>query len=269
MDLTHHAHYTLHRGRLPLLISVPHHGVELPDEVAAELLPAARSSADSDHHVGELYAGLRASGASMIVPRWSRYVIDLNRGPDARPLYPGQQETTLVPLQSFAGADLYPPGRAPDAVEVQRRLDIYWRPYHHALLDELLRLRHRYGAVLLWDGHSIRSECPMFFAGRLPDFNLGTAAGRSCSPALAGAVQAMLDSQTRYSHVLDGRFKGGYITRHYGRPEVGVHALQLELAQASYLDEDAPRHFDAHRASPCRALVEQVVLAAMAALPGR
>jgi N-formylglutamate deformylase len=259
-------HYTLHRGHLPLLISVPHHGTELPPEVAAQLLPDAQDSADSDHHVARLYSAAQGLGASLLVPRWSRYVIDLNRGADAKPLYPGQSETALVPLLRFSGAALYPSGAEPGPLEVQRRLDTYWRPYHHALLDELLRLRARFGAVLLWEGHSIPGECPMFFSGQLPDFNLGSADGRSCAAPVAAAVRSVLQTQQRFTHVCNGRFKGGFITRHYGRPELGMHALQLELAQRCYMDEATPQCFDASVAADCSNLVTQMLQSAITAL---
>lgn len=259
-------HYTLQRGRLPLLISAPHHGTEFPPEVAGQLLPQALHSADSDHHVAQLYAAARDLGASLLVPRWSRYVVDLNRPADARPLYPGQAETTLVPTRSFAGEPLYPDTAEPDAQEVQRRLQQYWRPYHHALLDELVRLRSRFPAVLLWDAHSIQGECPMFFSGVLPDFNLGSAGGQSCGAAVQQAVEAVLKAQTRFSHVCNGRFKGGHITRHYGRPQQGVHALQLELAQRCYMDEQRTAQFDPAQAADCSALVTRMLEAGVRAL---
>jgi N-formylglutamate deformylase len=200
--------------------------------------------------VALLYQFAREMGASMLVPRWSRYVVDLNRPADAAPLYPGQLETGLVPTISFAAEPLYQDGLAPDAREVAARTDRYWRPYHHALLEELLRLRGRFDQVLVWDAHSIVSECPMFFAGRLPDLNVGTADGRSADPALAVALMTTLSSQTRFTHVLNGRFKGGFITRHYGRPALGMHAVQMELAQCNYMDEAAPFTYQPQRAEP-------------------
>lgn len=259
-------HFLLHRGHQPLLISAPHHGTEIPDEIAARLRPEARCSPDTDHHVARLYQFARELGASMLVPRWSRYVVDLNRPPDAVPLYPGQLETGLVPTSSFTQEPLYLDGRAPDAAEVRTRVERWWRPYHHALLCELLRLRARHHQVLLWDAHSIISECPMFFAGRLPDINVGTAGGHSADAALTTAVMGVLAAQNRFSHVLNGRFKGGYITRHYGRPAAGLQAVQLELAQCNYMDEAAPFTFQADRAELLVHILRGMLRAALRAL---
>lgn len=257
-------HYELHRGHLPLLISAPHHGCEIPPDILRRLEPAAQLSPDSDHHVAQLYQFARELGASVLIPRWSRYTVDLNRPPDAAPLYPGQLETGLVPTISFNQQPLYREGELPDAGEIAARTDRYWRPYHHALLSELLRLRQRFARVLVWDAHSIQSECPMFFAGRLPDLNVGTADGRSTDPGLAAAIMAPLIAQSRYSHVLNGRFKGGYITRHYGRPTVGIHAVQLELAQCNYMDETAPWTYRPQRAEPLIQTIGAMVRAALA-----
>ena len=159
-----------------------------------------------------------ALGASVLKPLASRYVIDLNRPADGHALYPGQRETGLVPTIGFDGEPLYLEGQAPDAAEVQRRIDDFWQPYHQALAQELARLCAEHGRAVLWEGHSIRSRVPMLFEGRLPDFNLGTAAGESCGYALQTRLQACLASQSRFSFAVNGRFKGGYITRHYGKP---------------------------------------------------
>ncbi|SEM22299.1 N-formylglutamate deformylase [Luteibacter sp. UNCMF331Sha3.1] len=230
--------YTLHRGTAPLLISLPHNGSAIPDDVAARMKRPARRSPDTDWHVAELYDFARAMGASVIKPFASRYVVDLNRPADGHPLYPGQNETGLVPTQLFSGEAIYRPGAEPDADEIADRVKRWWKPYHAALLDELRRLRKLHGRVVLWEGHSIRSHVPMLFEGRLPDFNLGTADGASCSPALQARLAAVLDAQGDYTHAVNGRFKGGYITRHYGRPDEGIDAVQLELAQLNYMDED-------------------------------
>jgi N-formylglutamate deformylase len=230
--------YHLHQGSVPLLISLPHDGSDIPASLAARLQPQARRSPDTDWHVGRLYQPLaEALGASVLRPLASRYVIDLNRPADGQPLYPGQAETGLVSLHGFDGQPLYLPGHEPDAAEVQQRVNEFWRPYHQALSQELARLRDEHGWAVLWEGHSIRSQVPMLFDGRLPDLNLGTAAGASCGAALQQRLQQRLEQQSDYSFVLNGRFKGGYITRHYGQPQQHVHAVQLELAQAIYMDE--------------------------------
>ena len=229
--------FTLESGRAPLLVSLPHDGGHIPDALAARMTPAARTAPDTDWFVSRLYAFARELGASILRPNHSRYVVDLNRPPDDVSLYPGQNTTGLCPSVRFTGEPVYLPGQEPDAAEVAARVERYWRPYHDALADELARLRARFGRALLWDGHSIRGELPFLFEGRLPDLNLGTASGTSCTPALQARLASVLASQTRYSHVINGRFKGGYITRHYGNPARGVEAIQLELAQSTYMDE--------------------------------
>lgn len=230
---------TLHRGSAPLLISLPHDGTALPPGLAERLRPEARQVPDTDWHVSRLYAFATELGASILHPRHSRYVIDLNRSRQDTALYPGQNTTGLVPLHRFTGDPLYLEGQMPSAAEVAERVAIYWQPYHDTLAGELERLRSRHGRVVLWEGHSIRGEVPWLFEGALPDLNLGTVDGASCRPALQGALEATLAAQQDHSWVANGRFKGGYITRHYGRPQDGVDAVQLELAQRTYMDEDS------------------------------
>lgn len=233
--------FRLEPGSAPLLISLPHDGSHIPDEIAARMRPAARRSPDTDWHVARLYEPLaRALGASLLRPLASRYVVDLNRPADGHALYPGRRETGLVSTIGFDGEPLYlAPDAEPDAPEVQRRVNDFWRPYHAALQQELARLHALHGRVVLWEGHSIRSRVPMLFDGRLPDLNLGTAGGASCSPALQQRLEQALRAQDRFDYVVNGRFKGGYITRQYGRPNEGVEAVQLELAQCNYMDEDS------------------------------
>ena len=251
--------FTLHRGRVPLLISLPHDGSFIPADIAARMPPAARRSPDTDWHVARLYEPLaEALGASVLKPAASRYVVDLNRPADGHALYPGQRETGLVPFIGFDGEPLYCDGDAPDAAEVQRRINEYWQPYHDALAQELARLRAEHGRVVLWEGHSIRSRVPMLFEGRLPDFNLGTANGASCDAALQMRLADGLQAQSRFSVAINGRFKGGYITRHYGRPDAGVQAVQLELVQLNYMDE-ASFAYDASKASQVQALIESLL----------
>lgn len=229
--------YQLHQGTAPLLVSLPHDGSVLPEGYTERLTATARRVPDTDWHVGRLYAFARDLGASIIAPVYSRYVVDLNRPPDDVSLYPGQNTTGLCPTTGFDGQPIYLPGHAPDEDEVSQRVDRYWRPYHEALATELSRLRDRHGRVVLWEGHSIRSEVPFLFDGRLPVFNVGTAGGSSCLPALEKQLGSILAAQDDYGHVLNGRFKGGYITRHYGRPADGIDAVQLEMAQRAYMDE--------------------------------
>lgn len=255
--------FTLHRGRAPLLVSLPHDGSEIPDWLALRLQPDARRAPDTDWFVSRLYDFARALGASVLVPRFSRYLVDLNRPPDDVSLYPGQNTTGLCPAVRFSGDPVYLDGQAPGPDEVAERVDRYWRPYHEALQDELARQRASHGRTVLWEGHSIRGEVPFLFEGRLPDFNLGTAAGTSCTPALQARLEAVLAAQADYSWVANGRFKGGYITRHYGRPGEGVQAVQLELAQSTYMDESAV-DYRPERAEACRGVLRRLLEAALA-----
>jgi N-formylglutamate deformylase len=255
--------FSLHRGAAPLLVSLPHDGSAIPEALAARMTPEARRAPDTDWHVSRLYGFARALGASIIVPRYSRYVIDLNRGEDDTSLYPGQNTTGLVPLVRFTGEAIYLPGQVPDAQEVASRIDTYWRPYHTALRDELDRIRAAHGQVLLWEGHSIRgSDLPFLFDGRLPDLNLGTANGASCSPTLQTSIEQVLSAQADYDWVANGRFKGGHITRHYGDPANAIDAVQLEISQRCYMDEDT-FEYDEVKAGRLQALLERLLRVAL------
>jgi len=253
------APFTLCQGSQPLLVSLPHCGTELPAAFAARLMPKARCLDDTDWHLARLYAFAPDLGASLLVPRYSRYLIDLNRPPDDACLYPGANTTGLCPQRSFCGDAIYLPGQAPDAAEIDERRRQYWHPYHDALRSELARLKQRHGHALLLDGHSIRSRLPWLFEGRLPDLNLGTADGASCAPPLRAALCAWLASQRGYTQVVDGRFKGGYITRAYGRPAERVHAVQLEMCWSCYMDEVGPFNLDPLRADRLGAVLRSLV----------
>jgi N-formylglutamate deformylase len=254
--------FSLHRGSAPLLISLPHDGAAVPDDIASRLTPSAQRVPDTDWHVSRLYAFAHELDASILVPVHSRYVVDLNRPPDDVSLYPGQNTTGLCPIVQFSGEPVYLDGQEPTTDEIVRRVDTYWRPYHEALAGELERLRAEHGRVVLWEGHSIRSIVPFLFDGHLPDFNLGTAAGASCSPVLQERLSGVLDAQADYSFVINGRFKGGYITRHYGNPEQGIDAVQLELSQLNYMDEDSFEYL-AERAQPTQVLIRRLLEAAL------
>lgn len=254
--------FRLDQGTAPLLISLPHDGSHIPDDIAARMHPAARRSPDTDWHVARLYAPLaQALGASLLRPLASRYVVDLNRPADGHALYPGRRETGLVSTIGFDGEPLYREGE-PDESEVQRRVNEYWRPYHAALQQELARLRQMHGRVVLWEGHSIRSRVPMLFDGRLPDLNLGTADGASCSPSLQQRLEDVLRAQDRFDVAVNGRFKGGYITRQYGRPDEGVDAVQLEMTQHNYMDEESFA-WDEGKAAVLRAAIEPLLRACL------
>jgi N-formylglutamate deformylase len=254
-----HDVFTLRRGSRPLLVSLPHVGTHIPEDQRERYVGRAAALEDTDWHLEPLYDFVRELGASLLVPRYSRYLIDLNRPPEDAPMYPGANNTELCPTRFFTGDPLYREGRAPDAAEIARRREHYWRPYHHALAVELQRLRAAHGHVVLFDGHSIHSQLPWLFEGRLPDLNLGTAGGASCAPSLRDALAAVLASQTTFTHVVDGRFKGGYITRHYGRPAQGVHAVQLEMCWSCYMDECAPYAWDDEKAAQVQPLLRRLV----------
>ncbi len=227
--------FEFHSGNSPLVVSIPHGGEYLPDEIAGRLTDAGRRLADTDWHTLRLYGFARDLGASVFGARMSRYVVDLNRPPDNTALYQGADNTTVVPISSFDQQPLYAAAR-PTPEEIAQRIADYHAPYHAALAEHLSTVRRRHGFAVLFDAHSIRGEVPRFFAGQLPDLNLGTNDGQSCARRLETTVADMLE-RSPYTSVVNGRFKGGYITRHYGDPARSVHALQLEIAQRTYMDE--------------------------------
>jgi N-formylglutamate deformylase len=251
-------------GSAPLLISFPHSGTHVPPAILARLSPAVRDLPDTDWFVPELYDWAADLGAATLRATHSRYVVDLNRPPDGAPLYPGQRETTVCPLETFDGELLYAAGDEPTTAEIAARIATYWQPYHERLATLTRELAARHGYCVLWDAHSIRAQVPGLFAGVLPDLNLGTADGRSCSPARAAALAAVLAAQSGFTQVVNGRFKGGYITRHYGDPARGVDAVQLEIAQSAYLEEARVPRFERERAAPLSTLLRTLVGAALA-----
>lgn len=228
------------QGTRPLLISMPHVGTHVPPGLAARFTPVAREVHDTDWHLERLYDFAQDLGASVLVATHSRYVVDLNRPPDNENLYPGQDTTGLCPVDTFDKTPLYADGDVPDEAEISARRDAIWQPYHQQLQTELDRLKAVHGGVVLWDAHSIRSVVPRFFEGQLPDLNLGTANGASCDPGLAQTLLGIGQAASGYQAVLNGRFKGGYITRQYGRPQNSVHAVQLEMTQRCYMQETMP-----------------------------
>jgi N-formylglutamate amidohydrolase len=251
-------------GTTPVLISIPHAGTYIPAEMGARMTGEALDLPDTDWHVERLYDFATALGAGVILATHSRYVVDLNRDPAGKPLYSGADNTELVPLSTFARDAIYRPGLGPDEGEVAQRVARYWRPYHEKVTSELDALKQRFGVAVLWDAHSIPSLVPRFFSGRLPDLNLGSARGTSAAPDLVAAVMRTFESTNAFTSIVDGRFTGGYITRSFGRPQAGMHALQLELAQVAYMDEAPPYRFDAERAAPLKQLLERTMAAVAA-----
>lgn len=223
------------RGDAPLLLSIPHTGTEIPGYIASGLVSPWLARKDTDWHVERLYSFASGLGATVVRTSISRTVVDVNRDPSGASLYPGQATTELCPTSTFDGEPLYRTSE-PDAAETDRRRALYFDPYHAALSIELARLRERHQCVVVYDCHSIRSRIPRLFEGELPEMNIGTNSGASCDPALQRAIEAIC-AASPFSWVSNGRFKGGWITRHYGRPEQGVHAVQMELACRSYIQE--------------------------------
>ena len=251
--------YSLQRGTTPLVLSLPHVGTEIPDALKPRYVDRALAVEDTDWHLEKLYDFATALGASVVVPKFSRYVIDLNRPADNAPMYFGASNTELCPSTFFNGEPLYRDGLKPRTTEVDQRRETYWRPYHEALYAELVRVREKCGYALLWDGHSIRSEIPWLFDGKLPDLNLGTASGSSCDASLRTCLAEFLSRDTKNSHAVDGRFKGGYITRHYGRPDAGIHAVQMEMCQARYMQEVPPFAYDEAKAAQIQPTLKRML----------
>lgn len=251
--------YELHRGTSPLIISMPHSGLELPADLAERMTPVALSLKDTDWHIPRLYDFVKDLDATVIKANYSRYVVDLNRPATGESLYPGQATTGTCPLVTFQDEPLYKSGQEFDLAELPGRIETCWRPYHDALSAEIERIRSLHGFCLLYDAHSIRSHVPRLFDGELPTLNLGTARGDSCSPEIGEKLQAVMANQDRFQWVVNGRFVGGYITRHYGKPEQNVHAVQMELAQSAYMTEDDDNAYCPKRAVLLQDLLNQLI----------
>mgnify|MGYP001557149236 FL=1 len=247
------------RGDSPLILGLPHTGTEVPGDIADRLNARGRALADTDWHIHRLYAGL-VPGLTTVRTRVHRYVIDVNRDPGGESLYPGQNTTGLVPLTDFDGEPIWREGAAPGAEEIEARRAGYHAPYHAALQAEVDRVRARHGFAVLYDCHSIRSRIPFLFDGVLPDFNIGTDGGRTCDPAIEGAVADACARAEGFTSVLNGRFRGGWTTRHYGRPQTDVHSIQMELAQSTHLDAEAPPWaLDPDRAARLRVVLTEIL----------
>ncbi|WP_299778553.1 N-formylglutamate deformylase [uncultured Roseobacter sp.] len=256
---------TVTRGDAPIVLGLPHAGTEVPPEIAQALNETGKALADTDWHVDALYSGLLPQ-ATVVRAEFHRYVIDANRDPEGHSLYPGQNTTTLVPLTDFDGQGIWT--TLPTDADVADRRAAFHTPYHAALTSEIARLRQKHGAVILFDCHSIRSRIPFLFDGMLPDFNIGTDNGKTCAPQIAQTVQDICAAAPGYSTVVNGRFKGGWTTRHYGRPAEGVHAIQMELAQSTYLtDEAAPWTVDPAKAARLRHHLTHILTTLAALVP--
>ncbi len=248
----------LHQGKLPLLISIPHMGIFVPADIKSRMTPAALALPDTDWHVDKLYRFAEAMGCSMLMATHSRYVVDLNRPMDDQHLYPGQVKTGLCPLETFDGEPLYKDGDEPDEIEKINRVASYWQPYHESLEAELARLKSKFGYAILYDAHSIRTQVPRLFDGKLWDLNLGTAHNTSCPPEMAEAAFKAAEGGN-YSAVLNGRFVGGHITRFYGQPANDIHAIQMELTWGNYMDEGAPYAYQPEKAEKLQVQLKAVL----------
>jgi formiminoglutamase len=252
------------KGTGPVVLGIPHTGTHIPEPIWEQLDESGRAKADTDWHVERLYEGLLPN-VTTVRATIHRYAIDANRDPEGGSLYPGQNTTGLCPLTDFDGRPIYRDGAGPAAAEIARRVREYHAPYHDALRAQVERIRALHGVAILYDCHSIRACIPYLFDGVLPDLSIGTDGGRSCAPEVEAAVVERC-AASGYRHVLNGRFKGGWTTRHYGRPAEGVHAVQMEIAQSTYMDDAPPWTWREERAAPLRQTLRTVLerLAALA-----
>lgn len=241
-------------GDSPIILAMPHSGLYVPDEIYGRLNDAGRELPDTDWHIDRLYDGL-LPGATMVRANFHRYVVDPNRDPSGASLYPGQNTTGLCPLINFDNTPIYRQDQEPEAAEIEQRRAKYHSPYHAALKAQIARVKSIHGIAILYDCHSIRSKVPYLFEGALPDFNIGTNNGQTCAPEVQNLTANICADAAGYSSVINGRFKGGWTTRHYGRPDDGVHAIQMELSQINYMSETSPWIYAPRRAEKLRAVL--------------
>lgn len=257
--------FSFHSGSTPLLVSVPHAGTEIPDSIFGRFTNAAKKLPDTDWHVSRLYNFAKDMGASVLSANYSRYVVDLNRPPDNKELYEDQTSTGLIPTTLFDGSPLYVDQEPFSDEDIQKRIDTYWRPYHSRLAEVLTQLKEAHGYALLYDAHSIASRVPNLFKGKLPDLNLGTANAESCAPEIGYAIAEVIRSGD-FTSTINGRFTGGYITRFYGKPGKGVHAVQMELAQSTYLNEEDSYSYNEDKAEKLILKLREVLTSYLNAL---
>ena len=249
---------SVQRGDSPIVLGQPHGGTHVPADIFARLNARGQGLDDTDWHINQLYDGL-LDGATVVQSHVHRYVIDANRDPAGQSLYPGQNTTTLVPTTDFDGHAIWKEGQSPSEDEVQSRLEAFHAPYHDALKAELERVKSKHGVAILYDCHSIRSEIPFLFDGVLPVFSIGTNDGTTCAPAIEAATLSACEAAVGFGVVLNGRFKGGWTTRHYGQPDTGIHAIQMELAQSAYMQEAAPWAYREPQADALRAHLSNIL----------
>lgn len=231
--------FEVKQGTSPVILGLPHTGTDVPEDIWARLNDNGRILADTDWHIHRLYDGL-IGDATMVRATFHRYCLDANRDPSGTSLYPGQNTTGLIPESDFDGKAIWKDGEAPTKADIADRLARFHAPYHAALAAEIERVQSIHGVAILYDCHSIRSHIPFLFEGKLPDFNIGTDGGKTCDPGIEAIAVDVTARAEGYTSILNGRFKGGWTTRHYGRPETGVHAIQMELAQSTHLASETP-----------------------------
>ncbi len=261
----------IRRGNAPVIVAMPHTGIEIPVDLLSRYVSPWLARKDTDWWLEQLYDFTIGLDITVVRTRISRSVIDANRDPSGASLYPGQTTTALCPVTTFDGEDLYKPSREPEDAEIAIRRQRYFDPYHQALEGEIARLRRLHPRIVVYDAHSIRSTIPRLFDGALPNFNIGTNSGAACAPELAVAVAARC-AGSAFSHVVDGRFKGGWTTRHLGNPAGGVHAIQMELACRGYMAEPEarvseanwPTAYDFAYAAPLRTILREILVACIA-----
>jgi N-formylglutamate deformylase len=258
--------FDAHDGASPLLVASPHVGLSLTPDIAAHMNEVGQRVGETDFNVHRLFDFAPGIGASTQFARFNRYVIDLNRDPVGQSLYPGQFETNLCPLSDFDGNRIYLADQEPDEAEISRRRKTFFEPYHAALKRKLAAIRDKHGYALLIDAHSVRPAIPNLFSGRLPDINIGTHDQRACAPFMVEAIKEWMEEERFHSSILDGRFKGGYTTRHHGNPANNIHAVQFEIVQDTYLDMRTPDQFDLKRALPMAEAVKSLTQALLSAL---
>ncbi len=246
------------KGNSPIILAQPHGGTHIPSEILNKLNDIGKAKADTDWHINKLYDGL-LDNITVVQSHIHRYVIDANRNPDDVSLYPGQNTTSLCPLTDFDGHPIYDSGQEPSVSDIQQRLVTYHRPYHDALAAEIQRIKSLHKNVILYDCHSIRSNIPFLFEGTLPDFNIGTYNERSCGLRIQATIKNICEKAKGYTFTVNGRFKGGWTTRHYGQPNKGVHAIQMELAQSAYMRESAPWNYNLHKAALIRNHLQMIL----------
>jgi len=250
--------FTVTKRDGPLVVSMPHVGTKLSPSVMSRMTDEARNVPDTDWLVDQLYDFLADMNATVIQATYSRYIVDLNRGIQGNALYSGQSETTVCPITTFHDQDIYLPGQQPSPDEIQDRMETYWHPYHRALQEQLEEIKSRHGYALLWDAHSIATIVPRFFEGELPDLNIGTGGGTTCDEKLSHQIYD-IGQASEFQTVLNGRFKGGYITRHYGQPDQDIHAIQMEIALIAYMDEGESAVFSDEKAARLRPVLEKMI----------